>query len=671
MKRITLQTLRVENWRGIKSLLMSFDGDNYTIKGANGCGKSSVLESYLWCLTGKDSQGRTDFEIKRRDAVTGDTLKKVDAIVELTLAINGSEELKLKRTFHEKWQKPKGSTEEVFRGNETLVEWNDVPLSISEYNRRVEDLIGINRVLDLSTPTCFLDTKDWKAQREVLFELAKDELNTIEETLLSNNADYRAMLDQLGSKSLEDHRKELKARKGKLNTELAQIQPRIDQTERMKPEVQDWDAIEQDIAALEARKSELQEAERNRLAQHEETLKARKEVIDQISKVEEYITNTKRATKSEILAEIDKDSDGVRVLKRNHARLRSERSSKEEELRRASNQIKRIEQDRDEIQNRLEDLRVAFTMKSREAYEGDMVCPTCRQPLPASSVEERMKTFEANKKNALAEINQRGKRLNQESDKLTDQIKDKENEVANLKSVIKEYDDNISKLSDKILHLLKEPTSEEIDQLITERLNSNKGYQDAMELIKNLQGKVGQEPQEITSDEVKNELKIVDCKIYDLRKVLNDQERIAELNKELGRLDAEGVRLVSMIAECERDEDIASSYCSDRLKAIEEIINKHFSYIHWQLFDYTQDGNEYEVCIPAIKHKGARLASDNSASRILAGFDVVHSLSELYDVTVPLFVDNKESYQHIPPINTQLITMEVSKDACLTCVQNR
>ena len=54
----------------------------------------------------------------------------------------------------------------------------------------------------------------------------------------------------------------------------------------------------------------------------------------------------------------------------------------------------------------------------------------------------------------------------------------------------------------------------------------------------------------------------------------------------------------------------------------------------------------------------------NSGHRIVAGLDIIHSLSELYDTTAPIWIDNAESINktNIPAMDAQMILLEVSDD---------
>ena len=54
----------------------------------------------------------------------------------------------------------------------------------------------------------------------------------------------------------------------------------------------------------------------------------------------------------------------------------------------------------------------------------------------------------------------------------------------------------------------------------------------------------------------------------------------------------------------------------------------------------------------------------NSGHRIVAGLDIIQSLSELYGVTAPIFIDNAESLNefNVPDMVEQMILLSVSDD---------
>lgn len=60
---IKLLNLELSDFKGLRDFTFCPGGKNAIIRGANGTGKSTVMTAFLWLLTGKDAQGRSDFNI--------------------------------------------------------------------------------------------------------------------------------------------------------------------------------------------------------------------------------------------------------------------------------------------------------------------------------------------------------------------------------------------------------------------------------------------------------------------------------------------------------------------------------------------------------------------------------------------------------------------------------
>lgn len=122
-KVITIKSITLNNFKGIKSLHVDFDNQT-DIYGANGTGKTTIADAFTWLLFGKDSHDRKDFEVKTLD-VFGKVIPKVEHEVSATLLIDG-EVVTIKRILKENWVKKRGSLESEFAGNVTDLYWNDV-----------------------------------------------------------------------------------------------------------------------------------------------------------------------------------------------------------------------------------------------------------------------------------------------------------------------------------------------------------------------------------------------------------------------------------------------------------------------------------------------------------------------------------------------------------------
>ena len=64
---IKINKLILQNFKGIKALEISAEGENLNIYGDNATGKTTVFDAFTWLLFGKDSLGRSDFGIKTQD----------------------------------------------------------------------------------------------------------------------------------------------------------------------------------------------------------------------------------------------------------------------------------------------------------------------------------------------------------------------------------------------------------------------------------------------------------------------------------------------------------------------------------------------------------------------------------------------------------------------------
>ena len=99
-----------------------------------------------------------------------------------------------------------------------------------------------------------------------------------------------------------------------------------------------------------------------------------------------------------------------------------------------------------------------------------------------------------------------------------------------------------------------------------------------------------------------------------------------------------------------------------KLNKVSESINSHFKTVNFKLFEMQLNGGMKDCCECTVN--GVPYSTLNSGHRIVAGLDIIRSLSELYGVIVPIFVDNAESLNdfNVPDMDAQLILLSVSAD---------
>lgn len=107
---IKLNSLILENFKGISYFELNVDGKNASVYGTNASGKTTLADAYFWLLFGKDSNGAANFDIKTI-GTTG-----LDYSVTGTIEVNGKMHI-LQRILKEKWERKNGETEKKFKGN--------------------------------------------------------------------------------------------------------------------------------------------------------------------------------------------------------------------------------------------------------------------------------------------------------------------------------------------------------------------------------------------------------------------------------------------------------------------------------------------------------------------------------------------------------------------------
>ena len=129
-------------------------------------------------------------------------------------------------------------------------------------------------------------------------------------------------------------------------------------------------------------------------------------------------------------------------------------------------------------------------------------------------------------------------------------------------------------------------------------------------------------------------------------------ETLRDEQKEIGQKVADQEHMLYLLEE----------FIRFKLDKVSESINSHFKTVNFKLFEMQLNGGMKDCCECTVN--GVPYSTLNSGHRIVAGLDIIRSLSELYGVSVPIFVDNAESLNefNVPDMDTQLILLTVSED---------
>lgn len=151
MKNIQLKSIALKEWKG-RNIEINFNQDQpTTITGRNGIGKTSVMKSFLWLLTGRtDAAGKVNGELF--DNTKELSVDTPPAIVEATIVIDGIEHT-LMRSARAKFKRPKGQTEWVKdSSDEYKFAVDGLPYNATDYNGWIAAQIADTDLL----PICIL-----------------------------------------------------------------------------------------------------------------------------------------------------------------------------------------------------------------------------------------------------------------------------------------------------------------------------------------------------------------------------------------------------------------------------------------------------------------------------------------------------------------------------------
>ena len=137
---IKLNRLKIENFKGVKSFEVELEGDNAVIKAENGVGKTTIADGFSWLHYDKNTEGKTDFEVRPLDA-NNQPLKGLVVSVEAELDFDGTVHT-FRKEQHEKIVKK----QKQIRGYETLCWIDEVPKKVGEF----KDFIAKYRVMGLA-----------------------------------------------------------------------------------------------------------------------------------------------------------------------------------------------------------------------------------------------------------------------------------------------------------------------------------------------------------------------------------------------------------------------------------------------------------------------------------------------------------------------------------------
>ena len=645
MKNIKLKSLELKNFKGIKELVVLFDNKT-NIFGDNGIGKSTVEDSFMWLFFDKDSNDRKNFDIKPFDEL-GNVIHGLESEVTAVIEIDKLD-IKLSKTFKEKWTKKRGAAEKEFSGHETIYSINDIPVRKKEYEEKIKEILE-EKIFKLVTNPLYFASLDWKEQRTIVQAITGQ---ITDEQVINYNNKLEGLRGAYMD-SVENHMIRTKATIKKLNDQLKQIPYRIDELNNSIEEI-NIQELEQEKEEIQMKVNQLDEVLEDNSKGNEILLNHKQHLFELKEEYQEKFNHAKLLL-NKPLEKLNKELFDKRYELQNKA---YEVNEIEKNIATNENKIRNLVEVEKKNTSNLEGLRIKFENVKSEEFkldENSTICPTCGKELDNAEeiIEELKNKFNKNKADKLKEINRIGKSIKTEN-------AENESKIGEIKAEL--FD--LEKLKAE-----KEVQKQEIEHNINELEEKIKNFAPGeieFEGKVQLENEIEMTKKDISSFKVDDNFEIKEKKKELLMQLEKINKRLAtvdnnkKIKERIEELSEEERHLANEIAKHEGSLYLCEEFIRTKVELSESLINKKFKNIKFKLFNELINGGLEETC--EILINGVPYSNANSTGKINAGIEVINTLSEFYNVQAPIWVDNAESYNKLADTKSQLIRLIVSKD---------
>lgn len=637
MKELTLKKLTIENWRA-QSKVIEF-GNITEITGRNKEGKSTVMNAFLWLMTGYDEYDRSNYQLF--DNTVEQTYENaVPASVEAVLEVNRNE-YTFKKTAKQGWSRARGNSEYTRKGTDDYSFFADgIEVSATQYKTMIEGLLAPIDKLKIMLNIRYFLMLDWKDMRKQLESMVGE----IESS--DFRGDYGVILQDL-IKHTPDELKSLY--KSKIKPIKSSIDSMPITIETMQNNLPDLKEVEEARNAIDEAKQQIADIDEKIVGAGDFAkpyIDKRNSELAEIGKLKEDYANYEAAYNSKFDEEVlkitkeirDVDSYNSDVDKQNEKALSDKENAKKE--------LEKMNDLLIVLQKRHEELTEQNKECKARVFTGEK-CSYCGQELPEDKLEEARKRFNEQKEKDHEYIVSQGK-------------SNKEYLECTLKCI-----DNLKAEIEKPLEVREKKSKDDLEGKLDDLRKSfvpyNKTTEGAakMSVIEEKRANLTVIPQQDNSALLNMKRGLLDeIEINSKKLGLKDEydkqvEKIKGLQEELKNNSVELAKLEGKLAKVKEYEEEKAKIVSDR-------VNGKFEYVQIEMSETNKSGDIVPACV-VKDNKGVNALVTNNASRVLCGIDIAIAFQNFYGLSLPLFIDNYElfSKDNQPDINRQEIRMIV------------
>ncbi|MBQ8338579.1 MAG: AAA family ATPase [Oscillospiraceae bacterium] len=641
--------LTLTNFKGIKSFEFEPGGENASVYGTNGSGKTSLFDALTWLLFDKGSDWKENFSPKMQDE-NGNEVHNINNRVDGTFQLDDGRLITFSKDQSENWVKKRGGVSESFAGNTTEYYIDGVPVKRGEYKDKLFDICpeGIGQML--MQPLYFLEILDWKSRRSILLEVCGDvtefdvinsdeELNKITRFLLIPGTEGQFYSVEECAKVYDNKGRDIKRR-------LEEIPARIDEASRaLTTDMADEDVLEGLLARLQ---KDLDEAIAEKAALKQNGAEAA--LRNQAAQIKAEIAEGYAAFMNKKNEDLAADREKLKELSEKWQEIVTQKNGIYININNAKNKKLLLTSQRKQLADE-------YSKVSEQVWQGDTVCPTCKRELPSEEIEAAREQFNAERSATLEQIRDRIEKTCSKSmiAELDTALTIDERSYDALNKEVEELNVQIRTLRDKMApveHAKYEDTEEYKEftaklAKIEEQIAS--GTTDVSDEEKEIQANI-----ERFSADIKN----VQKRIGAVR--ANEQQK-----KRIEELEAEEKNLQTALEDCEYCLYLCGKFVQRKVAMLDEKINAKFHNVSFKLFEQQINGGIKEVCevmVPSDNGSLVSFSDTNDAARLNAGLDIIDTLSSFWGISMPVVVDNAESVVNLKEIAPQVIRLVVSGD---------
>jgi hypothetical protein len=649
MKKLTLKTLTLTNFKG-QNLTLETNGNHADVFGDNATGKTTLYDALCWLLFNKDSDFKTDFEIKTLHE-DGTCEHNLNHEVKGLFKWDGKV-IELRKVYAEIWTKRRGSSSKEFTGHTTDHFIDSVPVSKKDFQSYIQGVSTEEQFKLLTSPFYFSEKMKWQDRRALLMSLVGD---ITDEDVIAADSDLSRLNDILHGRKLDDHKKVIAAKRREINDQLEKIPTRIDEVVKGMP----------DIAGI------------NHLSEIEKVNKWSIQVDDLQSKISALKNNGALAELQKDLATADtqliaaintvteKHNADRRVSQGKLDGLKNTLSGLDAKVQNNVFEIGRQQESITFLDSVLGGLKAEWyelKAKDKEFKEsitkGQCTCSACGDihNIPAEKLESIISLHNETQSVVLAANESTGKAKR----KQVDDIKVKISSLKNANSMMEP--DQVALIEE--ISRLEESLNDPGGVIVQMIIDSSEEVKEAREKVELISSRIQMEKDGVQDDskivELSEQVVSINGMIEEARQKINLVESSIKSQDRKKELEAEQKKIAAEFERLEEELFLMEEFTRAKVGMLEHNINEMFVMARFRMFENNINGGLQECC--KVTFNGVPFESSlNNGARINVGLDIINTISKAHGLSLPIVVDNAESVTELLPVDTQVIRLIVSE----------